>query len=243
MAYRINLNSDSQRITAATIDSSCTPRDRHLNKYTGVTTNNAWDNIVNGDSTPGDTALVLVINANTSSSSRQGYGEIMYNINGTECSAILHLVQAGSGSGPVTQSKKLYLMVGALPSWATQGTYDLYFVGGDPTDDQLRQLPTAAGTASFSDGTTDADGRIYICDYRVSNNGGVCTYIDDSLTSTGLWINYIDGGSWNTTDFIANDFYWVVVVGRGSGRQVHRLDNRVQFDSNSVTCNDFIMRT
>jgi len=97
MARRIDLNNASQRITAATIDSSCTPRDRHLNKYTGVTTNNAWDDIVNGDSTPGDTALVLVINANTSSSSREGYGEIMYNIDGTECSKILHLVQAGSG--------------------------------------------------------------------------------------------------------------------------------------------------
>ena len=93
MAYRINLTSDSQRITAATIDSSCTPRDRHLNKYTGVTTNNVWEDIVNGDSTQGDTALVLVINANTSSSSREGYGTIMYNINGTECSNILHLVQ------------------------------------------------------------------------------------------------------------------------------------------------------
>lgn len=96
MAYRINLTSDSQRITAATIDSSCTPRDRNLDKYTGVTTNNAWQDIVNGSSTPGDTALELVINANTSSSSREGYGEIMYNINGTECSTILHLVQAGS---------------------------------------------------------------------------------------------------------------------------------------------------
>lgn len=96
MAYRINLTNESQRITAATIDSSCTPRDRSLNKYTGVTTNNAWQDIVNGDSTPGDTALVLVINANTGSSSREGYGTIMYNIDGTECSKILHLVQAGS---------------------------------------------------------------------------------------------------------------------------------------------------
>jgi hypothetical protein len=95
MARRIDLNNASQRITAATIDSSCTPRDRHLNKYTGVTTNNAWDDIVNGDSTPGDTALVLVINANTSSSSREGYGEIMYNIDGTECKKILHVVQHG----------------------------------------------------------------------------------------------------------------------------------------------------
>ena len=96
MAYRINLTNESQRITAATIDSSCTPRDRSLTKYTGVTTNNAWDDIVNGSSTPGDTALVLVINANTGSSSREGYGEIMYNIDGTECSNIIHLVQEGT---------------------------------------------------------------------------------------------------------------------------------------------------
>ena len=95
MAYRIELTQASQRITAATIDNSCTPRDRSLDKYTGVTTNNDWADIVNGDSTPGDTALVLVINANTSTSSREGYGEIMYNINGTECKTILHLVQAG----------------------------------------------------------------------------------------------------------------------------------------------------
>lgn len=95
MAYRIELTQASQRITAATIDNSCTPRDRSLDKYTGVTTNNDWADIVNGDSTPGDTNLVLVINANNTTSSREGYGEIMYNINGTECKTILHLVQAG----------------------------------------------------------------------------------------------------------------------------------------------------
>ena len=100
MAYRIDLNNASQRITALTFDSSCTPRYRNLHKCTGVTTNNAWDNIVNSDSIPGDTALVLVINANTSSSSREGYGEIMYNIDGVECTNIIHLVQEGGQEEP-----------------------------------------------------------------------------------------------------------------------------------------------
>ena len=94
--YRIELDKSSQRITAATIDSDCTPRNRSLDKYETITTNNAWDDIVNGDSTPGDTELILVINANNASSSREGYGKIMYDIDGTECTTIIHLVQSGT---------------------------------------------------------------------------------------------------------------------------------------------------
>ena len=94
--YRIEIDKSSQRITAATIDSDCTPRNRSLDKYETITTNNDWEDIVNGDSTPGDTELVLVINANNASSSREGYGKIMYDIDGTECTTIIHLVQSGT---------------------------------------------------------------------------------------------------------------------------------------------------
>lgn len=239
MAYRINLTSDSQRITAATIDSSCTPRDRSLNKYTGVTTNNAWADIVNGDSTPGDTALVLVINANTSSSSRQGYGEIMYNINGTECSTILHLVQAGNSS-PVTQSKKLYIKLGAVPSWATSGNYDIFLVKDDFTDSQVNTMKEEDPTV---DGTTDSEGRTYLCQYQVSNNAGTCTYVEDSLASAGLWMFYNNGGTVDTTDFTENTRCWVYIREKTGQKRIERLDNRVEFSTSSVNCNDYVMMT
>lgn len=97
MAYRIDLPKIGQVFTALTIDSACTPQERSLGKYTGVTVGNQWDEIINGDHVAlENTYLKLESTTNSTGAVREGYGEIMYNINGTECSNILHLVQAGS---------------------------------------------------------------------------------------------------------------------------------------------------
>lgn len=94
MAYRIDLPKIGQVFTALTIDSACTPQERSLGKYTGVTVGNQWNEIINDDHVAlENTYLKLESTTNSTGAVREGYGEIMYNINGTECSTILHLVQ------------------------------------------------------------------------------------------------------------------------------------------------------
>lgn len=97
MAYRIDIPRIGQVFTALTIDSSCTPAERSLNKYTGVTVGNQWDEIINGDHVSlENTYLKLESSTNSTAAVREGYGLIMYMINGQRCENILHVVQEAS---------------------------------------------------------------------------------------------------------------------------------------------------
>jgi hypothetical protein len=238
MAYRINLTSDSQRITAATIDSSCTPRDRSLHKYTGVTTNNAWQNIVNGDSTPGDTALVLVINANTSSSSRQGYGEIMYNIDGTECSTILHLVQAGSG-GEV-ESHRIYIDVSTLVSGLSN--YKLYFTDVAPNVSLHAVSLLKEDGSPFATSSDVSGGKVNLALLKVEKNGSNCTYLSDEMSHGEIWFNIWSGTEYSHGDIPHNTSIYVVLVPNNYDEKTNpgfRLCTAVTLNENNVTCGDY----
>jgi hypothetical protein len=104
MAYRYNIDASGGAFTALTIDGACTSAkaERSLNKYTGVTTNNKWDEIITEAALDND-KLRLTASTNSSSSSRSGYGKIMYKINGNTCEAILHVVQEGGSPSPQSQ--------------------------------------------------------------------------------------------------------------------------------------------
>lgn len=95
MAYRYNIDASGGAFTALTIDGSCIPGERSLTIYAGPA-NNKWEEIIE-DAAPDNNKLRLTASTNSSSSSRSGYGKIMYKISGNTCEAILHVVQAGSG--------------------------------------------------------------------------------------------------------------------------------------------------
>ncbi len=104
MARRINIEKTGKIFTALTIDSSCTPGNRSLTKYEGVTTDNKWDEIIDTDHVAlEDTCLRLQSTTNTGEK-REGYGKIMYEINGKTCEKILHIVQDGSITVKLTLS-------------------------------------------------------------------------------------------------------------------------------------------
>lgn len=94
MAYRYNIDASGGAFTALTIDGSCTPGERSLTIYAGPA-NNKWEEIIEDAALDND-KLRLTASTNSSSSSRSGYGKIMYKINGNTCSEIIHLVQAGA---------------------------------------------------------------------------------------------------------------------------------------------------
>jgi hypothetical protein len=100
MAYRYNIDASGGAFTALTIDDACTAAtaDRSLNKYAGPA-NNKWEEIIQ-DAAPDNDKLRLTASTNTSTSSREGYGRIMYKINGNTCEAILHVVQEGGQEEP-----------------------------------------------------------------------------------------------------------------------------------------------
>lgn len=229
MAYRINLTSDSQRITAATIDSSCTPRDRHLGKYTGVTTNNAWDNIVNGDSTPGDTALVLVINANTGSSSRQGYGEIMYNINGTECSTILHLVQEGSGGGSSSHDISITVTGGTSPF---QTAYNLYLV------DYLNGSTSTMVQNVYNNGVSMGNTSLY---GSFTSRNSNCTLV--SFSGRTNIVNKINSSGQVTSSATPqlNTAYYVIAIEAGNPNNYRVFGKQASFKDDDSSCSDVVI--
>lgn len=98
MAYRYNIDASGGAFTALTIDGSCIPMERSLGKYEGPA-NNKWDQIIQDAALDND-KLRLTASINSSSSSRSGYGKIMYQINGNTCEAILHVVQEGGQEEP-----------------------------------------------------------------------------------------------------------------------------------------------
>lgn len=97
MARRIEIDANGGGITALTIDAACTAAtaDRSLDKYTGVTTNNKWDEIITDAALDNDKAR-LTASTNSTTSSREGYGIVKYIVNGETCEKIIHVIQAAS---------------------------------------------------------------------------------------------------------------------------------------------------
>lgn len=159
---------------------------------------------------------------------------------GCSCASITYEGTEEPDPEPEPAIGKLYIKLGTAPSWATSGNYDIFLVKDDFTESLVNQLKESDPTV---DGTTDSEGRTYLCDYQISNNAGTCTYVEDSLASAGLWMFYNDGGTVNTTDFIEETLCWVYIREKTGQKRIERLDNRVEFKPSSVNCNDYVMMT
>ena len=157
-----------------------------------------------------------------------------------DCNSITYEGTYEEDPEPEPAIGKLYIKLGTAPSWATSGNYDIFLVKDDFTESLVNQLKEEDPTV---DGTTDSEGRTYLCEYQVSNNAGTCTYVEDSLASAGLWMFYNDSGTVETTDFIEETLCWVYIREKTGQKRIVKLDNRVEFKPSSVTCNDYVMMT
>ena len=102
MAHKIDINATGGTYTALTVADGCTPTSKSIAKYTGVTTNNKWDNIITGSSA-GNDKLTITAAANTLLSARDGYGIAKYVINGNTCEEIIHVHQLAGSPSPQSQ--------------------------------------------------------------------------------------------------------------------------------------------
>ena len=201
MARRINIEKTGKIFTALTIDSSCTPGNRRLNKYEGVTTGNKWDEIIDTDHVAlEDTCLRLQSTTNTGGQ-REGYGKIMYEINGETCEKILHIVQA---AGTVDGDFKLTVNV---PNGKTSPAFKFLDRNGNVLFSHIRVNGGIVGELSSwnRSGTCTqmefVENGSYLTLVTLMNNNGVKIINSQSL-NPGTTQTRIDlTQSFNTSDY------------------------------------------
>ena len=236
MAYRYNIDASGGAFTALTIDGACTSAtaERSLNKYTGVTTNNKWDEIITDAALDND-KLRLTASTNSSSSSRSGYGKVMYKINGNTCEAILHVVQAGSGGSTGHSQYNVGFTASSLPSTWQVGTYCLYI-----TDELISNDRDANSIKNILNGHKycETENNYYgIGIVNVTYTGNTCAYesmdIDDIC-------HKVSDGNWTAVSFEDEVHYYVYAI-KNSDNEYHRLDMQLNFNiATRTSCSDYI---
>lgn len=187
MARRIEIDANGGGITALTIDDACTTAtaDRSLNKYTGVTTNNKWDEIITDAALDNDKAR-LTASTNSSTSSREGYGIVKYVINGETCEKIIHVIQAAAA--PTASGFKVNV---AVPNGKASAYVSLY----DANNTFLCGITRYQGGTIGAAYNWTAQGTV--AKVAVTENGSSCKYltINGKTGTTYLSKTQINTGS------------------------------------------------
>ena len=202
MAYRYNIDASGGAFTALTIDGACTSAkaERSLGKYAGPA-NNKWEEIIEAAALDND-KLRLTASTNSSSSSRSGYGKIMYKINGNTCETILHVVQ--DAAAPTASGFKVNV---AVPNGKTSAFVSLYDANNTYLCGITRYPGGTTGTAyNWTAQGTVAKGAVTengsSCKYLTINGKTGTTLLAKTQINTGSTVTNLDlTKTFNTSDY------------------------------------------
>ena len=227
MAYRYNIDASGGAFTALTIDGSCIPSERSLTMYAGPA-NNKWEEIVQDAALDND-KLRLTASTNSSSSSRSGYGKIMYKINGTECSNILHLVQEGSGGGSSTHSVDIMVTGGTSPFHTA---YNLYLV------DYLNGSTSTMVQNVYNNGVSMGGTSLY---GSFTSRNSNCTLV--SFSGRTNIVKKINSSAQVTSSATPqlNTAYYVIAIEAGNPNNYRVFGKQASFKDNDSSCSDVVI--
>lgn len=202
MARRIEIESSGGTFTALTIDSNCTSKvtDKSVNKYTGVTTNNKWDEIITGSTLDNDKAR-LTASTNSSTFSRQGYGVIKYVVNGETCEKIIHVVQ--EAATPTSDDFKLTVN---LPSGKTSPAFRFLDASNNILFSHPRSNGVVGEVSTWSTTGTCTQMQFYenggnLSSVTLMANNGTRLINNQSLNQGSSITNISLTSSFNTSDY------------------------------------------